>query len=116
MKTTFSLVDAIPRDRVPRRGAGRSSWVRRGAAVAALAAALVTTTRAAEGCAPAGHFVVDGAEFTDTTTGLVWRRCSHGASWSADGRCTGAVVPMSYAEAVAVARAAGQAPVTGRPR
>lgn len=109
MKTTFSRVDAVSRDGVARRGARRSSWARRGLAVAALAATVVATTtaRAAEGCAPAGHFVVAGAEFTDTTTGLVWRRCGHGASWSADGRCTGAVEPMSYAEAVAVARAAG---------
>jgi len=108
MKTTFSFGDT-PGGGAARGDADRASWVRRAVAAAVIAGAALATTapRAAEGCAPAGHFVVAGAEFTDTTTGLVWRRCGHGASWSADGRCIGVVEPVSYAEAIAVARAAG---------
>ena len=46
-----------------------------------------------------------GDEVTDTGTGLVWRRCSEGQSWSAS-TCAG--TPATYTHEAALARASSQ--------
>lgn len=51
----------------------------------------------------ADRFVVDGAEATDTLTGLVWRRCPEGQVFAAD-RCTGVALARSWAQALTIAR------------
>jgi hypothetical protein len=58
--------------------------------------------------APVVRFVpsADGAEVTDTLTGLVWRRCVEGMVWNG-GACTGTVRRAYWARAMADARAAG---------
>ncbi|MDP3084027.1 MAG: DUF1566 domain-containing protein [Rubrivivax sp.] len=48
----------------------------------------------------------DGTEVTDSRTGLVWRRCSAGQTYSA-GACTGAA--SAYTHEQALVHAAGQA-------
>ncbi|MES2943761.1 MAG: DUF1566 domain-containing protein [Pseudomonadota bacterium] len=47
----------------------------------------------------------DGTQVTDTTTGLVWQRCSQGQSWSAAAStCTGTVGTYTYEAALALAQ------------
>ena len=52
-----------------------------------------------------GRFVADGDKVTDTSTGLVWRRCSEGAIWTGS-TCWGALVRVKWAEALDIAAAA----------
>lgn len=48
----------------------------------------------------------DGAEITDTTTGLVWRRCVDGMTWTGI-TCTGQPRRVDWARALTNARSAG---------
>lgn len=49
----------------------------------------------------------DGAQVIDSQTGLTWRRCSEGQSWSA-GNCTGSATRHdTHREASALARTSG---------
>lgn len=58
--------------------------------------------------APAfARFVPNGAEVADTLTGLVWRRCSEGQSWTG-GTCSGAASTFTWLGALNQAKAAGQ--------
>jgi len=64
------------------------------------AVALLVGLAAAAGADAQGRFTVsaDGAEVTDTSTKLVWRRCIEGTHW--DGKaCAGKVMKFRYAEA-----------------
>ncbi len=45
----------------------------------------------------------DGSEVTDTQTGLVWRRCSQGQSWSGT-TCTGTASTHTHEQALALAK------------
>lgn len=54
--------------------------------------------------AVAGRFVANGAEVTDTLTGLVWRRCSEGQSWTGS-NCAGSAASFTWSEALDRARA-----------
>lgn len=45
----------------------------------------------------------DGAQVIDSQTGLTWRRCSEGQSWSA-GNCAGSATRHTHREASALAR------------
>ena len=51
-----------------------------------LAALALTGTALAQ--TPRYSYSADGSEVTDSKTGLVWRRCAEGMSWSS-GACTG---------------------------
>ena len=58
----------------------------------------------------------DGQEVTDTSTGLVWRRCAEGARW--DGRsCSGIAETYNYTQALGLAGKAidtqNKSPATG---
>lgn len=57
---------------------------------------------------PTPRFVpsADGTEVTDTSTGLVWRRCVEGMSWSGT-NCTGQPRRVDWARAMSNARSAG---------
>jgi hypothetical protein len=46
------------------------------------------------------NYSIDGSEVTDVRTGLIWRRCSEGQSWSSS-TCTG--VPSLYTHEAALA-------------
>ena len=46
----------------------------------------------------------DGAEVTDTRTGLIWRRCPEGMDWQVD-RCSGAPIYFMWYEALQHAQA-----------
>ena len=48
-------------------------------------------------------FSGNGAEVTDTSTGLTWRRCSEGQIWSSD-RCVGKATEHNYKGALAHAK------------
>lgn len=98
--------DTAARSRIVRAARKGRHLVAGAAFAVALAASCIGAT-AGPGCAPAGHFVLAGAEFTDTTTRLTWQRCGHGPTWSEDGRCDGAARPLNYREAVEAARKAG---------
>ncbi len=56
-------------------------------------------------------YSTDGAEVTDTKTGLVWRRCAEGMSWSGS-TCTGSAA--SYTHSDALLRAASEATASGK--
>lgn len=49
------------------------------------------------------RFVPNGAEVSDTRTGLVWARCSVGQSWSG-AACTGSSTGMTQEQALALAQ------------
>lgn len=63
----------------------------------------VWTAQAACPTAP-GRFVTNGAEVTDSQTGLVWARCSVGQSWSGSA-CTGSYSTHTHEQALALANA-----------
>ena len=52
-----------------------------------------------------GRFVANGAEVTDTTTGLVWARCSLGQAWNGTS-CTGAASLVYHERALVLAQSA----------
>lgn len=56
-------------------------------------------------------FSADGQEATDLATGLVWRRCPEGMSWSGSA-CVGTA--LSFTHEGALARAANQATMSAR--
>lgn len=62
---------------------------------------------ACKGSPTAPRFVLSAGEARDTTSGLVWQRCSLGLTWSAKGGCAGERTGMSLADAKAAAQAAG---------
>lgn len=51
------------------------------------------------------RYVADGGEVSDPLTGLVWRRCSEGQSWTAGTSCSGAVTRLDWKAALAHAQA-----------
>lgn len=74
-----------------------------------LAARLVRNARPpglAQGMAAApARFVPNGAEVTDTMTGLVWRRCSEGQTWTGS-TCSGDATLTTWRRALDAARGA----------
>jgi len=48
-------------------------------------------------------YSADGSEVTDSKTGLIWRRCSEGQSWSA-GTCSGAAATYTHEQALVQAQ------------
>jgi Protein of unknown function (DUF1566) len=48
-------------------------------------------------------YSANGAEVTDTSTGLTWRRCSEGQIWSSE-RCAGKATEHNYKGALAHAK------------
>jgi hypothetical protein len=48
-------------------------------------------------------FSADGAEVTDSQTGLVWRRCSEGQTWN-NGACVGDANTLTLQESYALAK------------
>lgn len=48
-------------------------------------------------------YSVDGTEVTDSKTGLIWRRCSEGQTWSGT-TCTGGADTFTHEEALAHAK------------
>jgi hypothetical protein len=67
---------------------------------------LLPAMAAAQGAPAAGRFVPNGAEVADTLTGLVWRRCSEGQSWTGS-TCSGSAGSYTWQEALGRAKAAG---------
>ena len=51
----------------------------------------------------ATRFEISGAEVTDLQTGLIWKRCSEGQSWSGS-TCTGNAATYSHEQALAQAK------------
>jgi hypothetical protein len=82
------------------------------ATLAALAtAALLLASATAQAQAQARYsYSAAGDEVTDTQTGLTWRRCSEGQTWSG-GTCTGTIA--TYTHEQALARATSQAGTAG---
>ncbi len=81
-----------------------------GAAIGSRCAALALFALAATAVHADDRFVIsaDGQEVTDSTTKLVWRRCSEGQHW--DGKtCTGKLLKFKYADAKQAAEAAAKA-------
>jgi hypothetical protein len=62
------------------------------------------------GAALSNQFTVsaDGQEVTDTTKGLIWRRCTEGMSWNGT-TCTGTALTLNHENALARARDEAQA-------
>jgi Protein of unknown function (DUF1566) len=77
----------------------------------ALGAAWPATASAQRTDTAAGRFVAQESEVTDTLTGLVWRRCAEGQSWTGS-TCAGSEAYFSWPEALDRARsvAAGGVP------
>lgn len=48
-------------------------------------------------------YSADGAEVTDSQSGLIWRRCSQGQSWSSS-TCTGSATLFTHEQALAHAK------------
>jgi hypothetical protein len=48
-------------------------------------------------------YSADGSEVTDSKTGLIWRRCSEGQSWSS-GTCSGTAVTYTHEPALVQAK------------
>ncbi|PAT38042.1 DUF1566 domain-containing protein [Vandammella animalimorsus] len=73
-------------------------------AALALAAAAAPALATCPSNGKPGHFEPvpesNGAEVRDTATGLIWRRCSEGQSWSG-ASCVGTFSRMTYDEAMA---------------
>lgn len=80
-----------------------------GAAVLMAASAAVGGWPLAASAQPAemaaGRFVAQGAEVTDTLTGLIWRRCSEGQSWTGS-TCEGSTATFTWQGALDQARSA----------
>lgn len=57
-------------------------------------------------------YSADGTEVTDATTGLVWRRCAEGQTWSGSA-CTGTAA--TYTHEAALLRAKSEASSGGKP-
>lgn len=53
------------------------------------------------------RFIFTQGEAYDTRTGLIWRRCSVGMTWTRGGGCTGERASMSFTEALKAAGNAG---------
>jgi Protein of unknown function (DUF1566) len=53
------------------------------------------------------RFVLNGAEASDTKTGLIWQRCSVGLLWGDKGTCRGQIAFLSLDDAKRMASAAG---------
>lgn len=49
------------------------------------------------------RFKIAGGEVEDTTTGLIWKRCSVGAEWTRNGTCVGETAYLGLDEAMASA-------------
>jgi hypothetical protein len=80
-------------------------------ATAALLLASATAQAQAQAQAQARYsYSAAGDEVTDTQTGLTWRRCSEGQTWSG-GTCTGTIA--TYTHEQALARATSQAGTAG---
>ena len=62
--------------------------------------AVVGTTQAADRFT----YSTDGSEVTDSRTGLIWRRCAEGMTWSG-GTCTGTAAQYTHQEALQQAKA-----------
>lgn len=80
------------------------------AKAALLAAALAAAAHAAEAACPKSRlpdgkprFELKAGEATDRTTGLVWSRCSLGATWTS-GKCDGERADVDHEEATAAAK------------
>jgi Protein of unknown function (DUF1566) len=72
---------------------------------------LLTTVTCFAACPSSpGRYTANGAEVTDTRTGLVWARCSAGQTWSGSA-CTGTA--SSYTHEGALSYAKAQASTTG---
>lgn len=75
---------------------------------AVLATLLLAPTAWAQTCPSwptADRFTLNGAEVTDKRTGLIWKRCSEGQSWSGS-TCTGKATIHTHEAALALAKAA----------
>lgn len=73
-----------------------------------LAATLLVPTAWAQTCSTwstAERFTLSGDEVTDKRTGLTWKRCSEGQSWSGS-TCTGTVTALTHEEALMLAKTA----------
>lgn len=77
----------------------RPQWV----AGLALCAPLLAAQAACPSWSTAERFIFNGAEVTDTRTGLVWARCSVGQSWSGSA-CTGTASTFTHEGALAHAQ------------
>lgn len=75
-------------------------------AAGCLAAALLAPAAWAQTCPSwptADRFTINGAEVTDKRTGLIWKRCSEGQSWSGS-TCTGSATTHTHEGALALAQ------------
>ncbi len=73
-------------------------------AVADAACAVPIATIAAT--APAANFTDNGdGTVTDNTTGLMWKQCTEGQTWSATPACTGTATPYTWQAALQAAEA-----------
>lgn len=76
-----------------------------------LVALALSTTAAAQAACPSTptanrfSYSANGAEVTDSKTGLVWARCSVGQSWSGSA-CTGTASTHTHEQALQLAQAA----------
>jgi hypothetical protein len=66
----------------------------------AMAMALAALTPAQAQAQSRYAYSADGAEVTDAQTGLIWRRCTAGQTWS-NGACAGGLTVFRHEEALA---------------